>query len=147
MEDLGGLVKTLRGGHFSPHEAACGAERLFFNAFSARRPLTWCVRTLARIAFSWRRGTHACDARALRPSCTAVKRERLATPTMSQPCMRGLPHIPHIAMAHTPFLPTPLTRSKKNNPNWKKQSGFFFYKHPSDIVAVMTLVFAYNSRS
>ena len=42
MEDLG-LVKTLRGGHFSQHEAAS-----FLNAFDARRPLTWCMRMLAR---------------------------------------------------------------------------------------------------
>ena len=48
VEDLD-LLKTLRGGHFSQHDAACGAERQFLNAFGARRPLTWCcVRLLAR---------------------------------------------------------------------------------------------------
>ena len=51
MEDLG-LVKTLRGRHFSQHETDCGAERLwrrapFLNAFGARRPLTKCLRMLA----------------------------------------------------------------------------------------------------
>ena len=39
MEDLG-LVITFRGGHFCQHEAACGAERHFFYAVGARRPLT-----------------------------------------------------------------------------------------------------------
>ena len=46
VEDLG-LVKTLRGGHFSQHEAACGAERA--QTTGAQRFFFFCVevRTLA----------------------------------------------------------------------------------------------------
>ena len=46
MEDLR-LVITLRGRHFSKHEAACNAERPLFEC-GARIPLAQCSRMLAR---------------------------------------------------------------------------------------------------
>ena len=49
MEDLG-LVKTLRGGHFSHHEAACGAER-HFRMLMVRADHSRCVCACWRAEF------------------------------------------------------------------------------------------------
>ena len=59
-----------------------------------------------RCAQTTRRGTHACVARAPRPSCTAVNLY-CAWPFQQGAKVRGLPLI-----APTPFMPTPLTPSK-----------------------------------
>ena len=46
-EDFG-LVLTLPGRHFSQHDAACGAERLF--------ECLWCARSMRNVCACWRKG-------------------------------------------------------------------------------------------
>ena len=100
------------------------AQSVIFECF-------WCAQTTHVVcahvgaqSFFLRRGAHACVARALRQSCIADKRERLAIPTRSQPQMRGLPQVAkkfkidfflkHVFFlnASTPFMPTPNSDTK-----------------------------------
>ena len=114
MEDLG-LVKTLRSGHFSQHEAACGAERQFLNAHivcaHAGAQSFFCVE--ARTPASCKRYGHL----VLLPSVRSWPFQQRAGHrcasfhtllTISRLIL--LKHVP--AIAPTPFVPTPLTDTK-----------------------------------
>ena len=80
-----------------------GTERQHKNALQqgAIFECLWCAQARCAVFapagaqfFFWRRRSHACVARTLRPPCTAVERERMAIPTKSQPWMPRLPHLP-----------------------------------------------------
>ena len=111
MEGLG-LVITLRGGHFSQHEAACGAERIFFECF-------WCAQT-----------THVVCAHAGAQSFFASHASATCH-SAARPGQAALPPTVKASLATNLLLPArfglpPTARSLSSGFVWTKTAGLIW---------------------